>query len=68
MILINQHFRECHFCGRKFPPLWSPHRSDGKLYCSEKCVQFESKFFLSVENEEVVLGNRGKANGRSSRC
>jgi hypothetical protein len=44
MIHVNQHFRECSFCGRKFPPEWEPLRWENRLYCSEKCVRFEANF------------------------
>jgi hypothetical protein len=44
MILVNQHFRECSFCGRKFPPHWEPLERNGRMYCSEKCVHFEASF------------------------
>ena len=67
MILVDQHFRECSFCGRSFPPQWEPILRDGRLYCSEKCIRFEEVFPEISERSQAEPGKEEGRHGRSSR-
>jgi hypothetical protein len=66
MILVDQHFRECSFCGRKFPPQWQPLVREGRLYCSEKCVHFEGLFPEAVNRSDLEAGREEGKHGRPS--
>jgi hypothetical protein len=66
MILVDQHFRECSFCGRSFPPQWQPLTHHGRLYCSEKCIRFEEVFPEVSDRGAAEPGREEGKHGRSS--
>tara|TARA_B100000700_G_scaffold290196_1_gene348068 strand:+ start:795 stop:980 length:186 start_codon:yes stop_codon:yes gene_type:complete len=61
MILIDQNFKCCSFCGAKLPPMWKPISQETGIYCSKKCIEMEKVFGPQlIRKENNPVNGKGK--------